>query len=152
MEIRKKIVYFDMDNVLVDFQSWINRLSLEDKENYKWKYDEFEGIFWLMDPIIWAIEAFNLLSIHFDVYILSTSPWNNNTAPSDKLKWVKKHLGEPAYKRLILSHHKHLNIGDYLIDDRTKNGADRFTGEHIHFWTEYFPDWNSVTTYLLAKK
>jgi len=31
---------------------------------------------------------------------------------------VKTHLGADAYKRLILTHHKNLNVGDYLIDDR----------------------------------
>ena len=41
-----------------------------------------------------------------------------------------------------------LNQGDYLVDDRTKNGADRFTGEHLHFGTEKFPDWRAVTEYL----
>ena len=56
--------------------------------------------------------------------------------------------GDPAYKRLILTHNKQLNIGDYLIDDRTKNGAGEFTGEHIHFGTEKFPDWKSVLDYL----
>jgi hypothetical protein len=39
---------------------------------------------------------------------------------------------------IILSHNKHLNIGDYLIDDHTKNGVHRFTGEHLHFGTIYF--------------
>ena len=63
-----------------------------------------------------------------------TSPWENATASSDKLAWVKKYLGKEAYKRLILSHHKHLNNGDYLIDDRDKhNGADKFKGELIVF-------------------
>jgi len=50
---------------------------------------------------------------------------------------------------LILSHNKHLNIGDYLIDDRLANGVEKFTGEHIHFGTERFPDWQSVCDYLL---
>lgn len=149
MERSKKILYFDMDNVLVDFQSGIDRLTPEIREKYINSYDEVDWIFSLMDPLPWALEAFDLLSGHFDTYILSTSPWKNETAPSDKLRWVKKHLGEKAHKRLILSHHKHLNIGDYLIDDRTKNGADRFTGEHIHFGTEKFPNWKCVTAYLL---
>jgi 5'(3')-deoxyribonucleotidase len=149
MDKQKKILYFDMDNVLVDFQSGIDKLSQKDREEYEWRYDDYDGIFWLMTPIPWAIEAFNLLSEHFDCYILSTSPWKNESAPSDKLRWVKKYLGEPAYKRLILTHNKHLNIWDYLIDDRTKNGADRFTGEHIHFWTEKFPDWDTVIKYLM---
>ena len=52
---------------------------------------------------------------------------------SDKLKWVKKYLGEKAWKRLILSHHKNLNQGDFLVDDRDKNGAGEFTGTLITF-------------------
>ena len=81
--------------------------------------------------------------------ILSTPPWDNTSAWSDKHQWVKKHLGVSAHKRLILSHHKNLNRGDYLIDDRTANGAGEFQGEHIHFRTEKVPDWKSVLEYLL---
>ena len=56
-----------------------------------------------------------------------------------------------AYKRLILSHHKNLNRGDYLIDDRPhKGGADKFDGEVIAFGSERFPDWDAVLRYLLA--
>ena len=73
----------------------------------------------------------------------------NSSAWSDKNEWVRKHLGEVAHKRLILSHHKNLNMGDYLIDDRTANGADRFQGEHIHFGIEKFPNWEVVCNYLL---
>ena len=56
-----------------------------------------------------------------------------------------------AYKRLILSHHKHLNIGHFLIDDRLHNGADQFNGELIRFGSGEFPDWKTVTQYLLSK-
>ena len=72
-----------------------------------------------------------------------------HSAWSDKHKWVKKYLGETAKKRLILSQHKDLNRGGYLIDDRTVNGAGEFQGEHIHFGQEKFPDWKSVLDYLL---
>lgn len=51
------------------------------------------------------------------------------------------------YKRLILTHHKNLNKGDYLIDDRTKNGAGEFEGKLIQFGTEEYPDWKSVLAY-----
>jgi len=61
---------------------------------------------------------------------------------------VKAHLGGHARKRLILTHHKNLNVGNFLIDDRTKNGVDRFAGEHIHFGTAHFPNWNAVLVYL----
>jgi len=138
-----------MDNVLVDFPTGIARITDSQRAEYEGRYDEVPGIFSLMDPLEGAIEAFHQLSAKYDTYILSTAPWENHTAWSDKLIWVKKHLGEPAYKRLILSHHKNLNAGDYLIDDRLKNGADRFAGEHIHFKTDEFPDWKSVCDYLL---
>jgi 5'-nucleotidase len=61
---------------------------------------------------------------------------------------VKQYLGEPAYKRLIISHYKNLNQGDFLVDDRPKNGAKDFTGEWIQFGTEKFPDWDTVLEYL----
>ncbi|QDC90062.1 hypothetical protein FIT80_00665 [Candidatus Methylopumilus universalis] len=147
----KKILYVDMDNVLVDFPSAFPRVSPELLTKHGDDKDEIPGIFSLMDPIPGAIDSFNELSKLFDTYILSTSPWENDSAWTDKLKWVKKYLGESAYKRLILSHHKNLNVGDFLIDDRTKNGADKFQGEHIHFGTEKFPDWKSVVEYLTLK-
>lgn len=79
----------------------------------------------------------------------SLHPHGNPSAWSDKLKWVKKHLGNNAYKRLILTHHKNLNKGDFLIDDRIKNGAEEFEGELILFGSDEYPDWRSIVEYLL---
>lgn len=148
----KRIVYVDMDNVLVDFRSGISRISKEAASEYEGRLDEVPGIFSLMDPMPEAIDAFGELSQRFDTYILSTSPWENPSAWSDKLLWVKKHLGSSAYKRLILSHHKNLNSGHFLIDDRTNNGADRFQGEHIKFGSDRFPGWQAVLSYLRGKE
>ena len=145
----KKILYVDMDNVLVDFQSGISKLSKEVINEYESNLDEVPNIFSLMEPLEGAIDSFKILSQRYDTYILSTAPWKNSSAWSDKVKWVKKYLGESAYKRLILTHHKNLNHGDYLIDDRTKNGAGEFKGELIQFGTDKFPDWKSVCSYLL---
>ena len=147
----KKILYIDMDNVLVDFKSGIEQLDSQIKEKYKGRLDEVPGIFSLMKPMQNAIEAYKKLTEFYDVYILSTSPWENETALNDKLNWIKKYLGKYAYKKVIFSHHKNLNKGDYLIDDRLKNGVDKFSGEHIHFGTENFPGWKSVLEYLLNK-
>ena len=138
-----------MDNVLVDFPSGISKLSQEVINEYESNLDEVPNIFSLMEPLEGAIDSFKILSQRYDTYILSTAPWENASAWSDKVKWVKKYLGESAYKRLILTHHKNLNHGDYLIDDRTKNGAGEFKGELIQFGTEKFPDWKSVCSYLL---
>ncbi|MGM0545988.1 MAG: 5' nucleotidase, NT5C type [Bacteroidota bacterium] len=144
-----KIVYIDMDSVLVDFEHGIGQLSKETYEEYKDDLDEVPGFFRDLTPIDGAIEAFHKLSTHYDVYILSTAPWRNPSAWIDKLLWVKKHLPEVARKRLILSHNKHLNKGHYLIDDRKANGAGDFEGEHIHFGHEPFPHWQAVLEYLL---
>jgi 5'(3')-deoxyribonucleotidase len=145
----KKILYFDMDNVLVNFQSGLDQLTEETLQKYEGQLDNVPGLFASMHPLDGAIEAYMTLSNRYDSYILSTAPWGNISAWSDKAAWVQTHLGEAAKKRLILSHNKHLNMGDYLIDDRTANGAGKFTGEHIHFGTEKFPNWNSVLQYLL---
>ena len=144
----RKILYFDMDNVLVDFLSAVPHLSPEVLKKYEGNLDEVPGVFSLMAPLPGAIDAFNELSQLFDAYILSTAPWGNPSAWSDKLLWVKRHLGAAAHKRLILSHHKNLNHGDFLVDDRTKHGAGDFVGKHIRFGTEPFPDWPTVTAFL----
>ena len=132
----KKILYIDMDNVLVNFQSGLDQIDEVTKVQYKDDEDEIPGIFNKMLPNKDAIESFNELSKVFDTYILSTAPWKNPSAWSDKLNWVKKYLGESAYKRLILTHHKDLNRGDFLVDDRPNNGAKEFEGEWVKFGGE----------------
>ena len=153
--MNRKILYFDMDNVLVDFSSGIARLSEDTKREYEGRLDEVPKIFSLMKPIEGAVEAVKLLSEYFDCYILSTAPWLNPSAWTDKAEWVHKYFGiekdSPFYKRLVISHHKNLNRGDFLIDDRTKNGAGEFEGELIRFGSEQFPNWNTVIDYLITK-
>jgi 5'(3')-deoxyribonucleotidase len=147
--MNKKRIYFDMDGVLVDFQTGIDKLDEATKEQYKGKLDEVPGIFSLMEPIPGAAEVVRLLARNYDVFILTTSPWNNPTAASDKVEWVKKYHDDVFHKRVIITHRKDLLDGDYLIDDRGKNGTSEFKGEWIHFGSERFPDWESVLKYLL---
>ena len=99
----RTIVYVDMDDVLVDFKTGIEKLSHADLELYKGRYDEAPHIFSKMEPKENAIESYIKLCSKYDTYILSTSPWENPTALNDKLDWVKKHLGHHAHKRLILT-------------------------------------------------
>ncbi|MDR2466324.1 MAG: hypothetical protein LBD35_02930, partial [Prevotellaceae bacterium] len=80
METQKKILHFDMDNVLVDFQSGIDRLSENIKHEYAGRMDEAPGIFSLMKPLDGAVEAVKLLSQYFDCHILTTAPWKNISA------------------------------------------------------------------------
>jgi 5'-nucleotidase len=133
-----KIVYIDMDNTLVDFGAKLKGIHPSVLSQYEGRFDEIPGLFALMPPVSGALDAYEELHESFEVYILSTSPWGNPSAWQHKVEWVHLHLGikrgTPAWKRLILSHHKNLNRGDYLIDDRPwHNGADRFEGGVIHF-------------------
>ena len=147
--MEKKRLYFDMDGVLVNFQSGIDKLTDAVKREYEGRLDEVPGIFSLMEPLEGAIEAVHKLQEHYDVYILSTAPWNNPSAWSDKVSWVTRHLDDVFHKRMIITHCKHLCEGDYLIDDRPNNGASEFKGEWIHFGSERFQNWESILNYLL---
>ena len=152
MQTHKKTIYIDMDNVLVDFPSALEILDEQTKQQFADHLDDVPGIYNYMKPVQGAVEAFNDLADRYDVYILSTAPWDNPSAWSDKLQWVKRHLGKKAYKRLILTHHKNLNKGDILIDDREKNGAANFKGELILFGSGKFSNWDKVRKYLLSEQ
>ena len=114
----KKRVYIDMDNVLVDFKTGIEKLSDEVRAEYEGRLDDVAGIFALMDPMPNAFESVKQLAQKYDLYVLSTAPWKNASAWCDKLEWIKRHFGEDAgsvfYKRLIISHNKNLNKGENL--------------------------------------
>ena len=151
----KKILYVDMDGVIVDFYNEVIELNDYIKQKYENRLDEIPGIFENIRPIEGSIESVRKLSEYFDLYVLSTAPWKNTSSWTDKVKWIQKYFGDdkdsPIYKRLILSHHKHLNKGDFLVDDRDKNGAGEFEGEIILFGSEKFKDWENVTEYLISK-
>lgn len=144
----KPIVYFDMDGVLVDFKSKADHLNAREIKKYADHPDDIPGIFNDLKPNPDGIEAFHCISKKYDCYILSTAPWNNPSAWSDKLEWIKENLSQSAHKRLILSHHKDLNCGSYLIDDRDRHGAAEFRGKLIHLGSEEFPDWGAVYKFL----
>jgi 5'(3')-deoxyribonucleotidase len=152
----KKILYIDLDGVIVDFDSGVKKLSEVDKKRYAGRYKDVPGIFSTMEPMIDAIDAVKQLDNYFNIYILSAAPWNNPSAWGEKLEWVKKYFGDDEssllYKKIILTNNKHLNIGDILIDDWTKNGADMFQGELIIFGSERFPNWTAIIEYLIDHK
>ena len=153
----KKRLFFDMDNVLVDFQSGLDKTDEEIKNQYRARWpgdkdrlDEIPGLFGKMDPMPGAIEAVRTLAEEYDVFILSTAPWRNPSAWSDKVTWVTKYFDDVFHKRMIITHRKDLVEGDYLIDDRGKNGTSEFKGEWIQFGSEKFPDWKTVVDYLMS--
>ena len=146
---RKKRLYFDMDGVLVDFESGLAQQSDKTLKEYDGRFDKIPGLFGMMQPMPGAIEAVHRLTEYYDCYILSTAPWKNPSAWSDKVLWITKYLDDVFHKRVVITHCKNLCKGDILIDDRGKNGTNEFEGEWIQFGSERFPDWNSVLDYLL---
>ncbi len=157
--MKKEIIFFDMDNVLVDFQSGLKKVDSETLAEYnddgtgKPHYDDIPGLFSMMEPYKGAVEAVKRIaaSEKYEMYILSTAPWGNPSSWMDKVNWVKKYLdsdhpGGVFYKRMVLTHHKNLCIQEnaWLIDDRTAHGAELFGDHFIHFASERFPDWESV--------
>ena len=122
-----KRVFIDMDNVLVDFQSGLDQVSEEVKAESVGRLDEIPGLFAKMKPMEGAVEAVHELQKQYDLFILSTAPWKNPSAWSDKVEWVTKYLDDVFHKRLIISHRKDLCQGDYLIDDHCQNGGDAMT-------------------------
>ncbi len=100
-------------------------------------------------PLEGAIEAVNQLFPLYDLYFLSSPMWGVPESYIGKRIWIEKQFGVLAKKRLILSHRKDLHIGDFLVDDRTRNGAGDFKGFHIHFGTPAFPDWKTTLAFLI---
>lgn len=149
---RKRRLFFDMDGVLVDFESGLAQQDEQTLKQYEGRYDEIPGMFGMMKPMPGAIEAVHRLSEHYDCYILSTAPWKNPSAWSDKVVWITKHLDDVFHKRMVITHCKNLCKGDILIDDRGKNGTSEFEGEWIQFGSAAFPDWETVVAHLLREK
>lgn len=160
----KKILFLDMDGVVANFDLGISLLQPGLKTGGE-HLDDYEDRFRLVDmiceanPLIFhdlptiptSIESVFELFPLFDVYFLSTPMWNVPDSYTGKRIWLEKHFGDLAAKKLILSHRKDLVHGDFLVDDRTKNGAGEFSGEFIQFGSEKFPNWEHVLAYLKSK-
>ena len=161
MANNKQIVWIDMDGVLVDFGLHVeNTISNNTflRESYKGRYDHIPGIFRNPPPIEGAIEAVKKLaeSGKYEMFIATAAPWGNPDASTDKRYWIEEHFGNLFHKKMVVTHRKDLLGGDYLIDDRIKNGAGEFKGELLRFgwayetetWNEY-PTWETILNKLL---
>ena len=143
LNIKKmKTLFIDMDGVIVDFMQSVK--NHPEYEKYKNEIDALPDVFLNALPMEFAIDSVGKLFDcgKYEVYIASTAPWGNIDSLSHKRIWIERYFGERLKKRLILTHRKDFLMGDYLIDDRLKNGAGEFKGELIHFGTDKFPDWN----------
>ncbi|MBQ6155529.1 MAG: hypothetical protein IJK22_02905 [Bacteroidales bacterium] len=69
---------------------------------------------------------------HYGLFILSTAPWKNPTAWSDKVTWVTKYLDDVFHKRMVITHRMDICQGDYLIDDYGKTGQANFLANRLN--------------------
>jgi|SRR5690554_1150660 len=141
----KKIVYVDMDHVLCDYNAGFMA--------HQAKYPDLEfpqsqpGLYQNLEPMPGAIQVYSWLSRQPElaVFILTSPSIRNPHCYSEKRIWVEKHLGLDAAYNLIISPHKNLSRGDYLIDDNaTGKGQDHFEGTLILFGSVDFPNWLAV--------
>ncbi|RRG18452.1 hypothetical protein D3P96_00235 [Weissella viridescens] len=138
----KPKLFLDMDNVLVDTLPVLNAQNM--KTEMVAKPDQIPGIFKNLPPVDGAVEAVKVLSEDYEMYILSTAPWNNPSAWQDKLIWLQKYFGmdetNPFYKRVVMAHDKGLvhGTGGILVDDRPYHGASAWDDESTDsFWLQY---------------
>ncbi len=145
-----KLLYIDLDGVVADFVSAMNTHPKKEISPYDKHPDTIPHIFRDLKPIKGAIKAVNRLleSSIYEVYFLSTAPWGNPSAWTDKRLWIEEQFGDKINRRLILTHRKDLVKGDILIDDRPNNGAKYFEGEWIQFGSKIYPNWQTILQYL----
>lgn len=155
-KVEKKIIYIDMDGVLVDFKDAMEKAyasNPEYKGTYKDKPDQIPNIFKNPAPIEGAIDAIKKLDKIglYDLYIATTAPWGNPESATHKRLWIEKHFGNIFEKKMFITHRKDFLKGDYLIDDRKENGAKEFEGTLLPFgwnyknmiWNKY-PQWEDI--------
>ncbi len=135
MEIER--IYFDMDDVLVDFAGTVRKYcGLEIRgENAVDDDVLFEGIrkvddfYERADPIRDSLKLFSVLRSEYGdrVEILTAVPKPSRNLPTigrDKCEWVKKHLGEGIRVNIVLRRQKPDFVkgkGSVLIDDNKDN-------------------------------
>ena len=150
-----------MDGVLVDFERSVQEHFEKypyQKPIYKNHVDLIHNVFLNAKPIEGAIEAVKKLeeSGKYELFIATAAPWGNTESSSHKRIWIEQYFGKMFKRKMFVTHRKDLLMGDYLIDDRTKNGAGDFKGNLLQFGTNWennrvnqFPTWESILEHLL---
>ena len=146
---KKYTIYLNLDQTLVDFHSAINRLDIETRNKYVSNLDKVPGIFAFMDPQPGVVEAYKQLSQYYRVYIICTDPWENVGTWTSKVDWVRQHLGENACHHIIFTQDFCVLKGHYLIDTRKPLGFVSFEGVYLQLGSGLYPDWESITAYLM---
>ncbi|MBW2972524.1 5'-3'-deoxyribonucleotidase [Candidatus Woesearchaeota archaeon] len=160
--MKRKIVLFDQDDVLADFQGELLRrwkaghpdkrhIEVDDlvmfrpEDQYPPEYRHMvreifcsPGFFRELPPVPGGIEALLEVSKRHDVYICTSPLYQYENCVLEKYEWVDRHLGRGWTPRIIITRDKTVVSGDCLIDDNPDiKGARTPDWEHILYDMPY---------------
>ena len=129
----KKTVYVDMDDTICDYTGEYEHI----KKELGIKYPQSQyGFYRNLRPKRDALKSLlELERLGYEVCIATRPSFNNPLCYTEKVEWIRYHLGDDWVKRVYIVPDKSKLIGDYLIDD---NYWD-FNGELIMYNDD---DWN----------
>jgi 5'(3')-deoxyribonucleotidase len=141
-----KVIYIDMDDVLVKYSEGINAKKLQTPQQ---AYPQAEwGFFANLEPMEGGIAVMKQMLADPDIepYIATAPSLKNPLCYAEKRIWVENHLGFEFLKRLIIIPNKGLLRGDILIDDNViGKGQDSFQGALWQFGSSQYPNWDVVS-------
>ena len=91
-----------------------------------------------------AFKVFHHLTQVYDTYIICREDHNHPDRWGEKLQWVDRHLGVPAWNRVIVGNHPELLIGDYLV---SRQPCEGFMGTFLRFGEDPFRTWQDIQTF-----
>ncbi len=141
----KKIIFVDMDDVLVNYSETIRSKKLQTPQQ---AYPQAEfGFFMNLEPIDGAIRVMKKMFAHpnIELYIATAPSVKNPLSYTEKRVWVEKYLGMEFVNCLIIIPNKGLLTGDILVDDNCAGkGQNLFKGELWQFGSTSHPDWIAI--------
>lgn len=132
MTKKNKVIFVDMDDVLVDFYSEASNNPYKIvNETRMWDPDFFLNL----KPTRGSHTAIRkLMSMGFDVCILTQPLAGHPECYYDKALWIQIHFPQ-LYDKIVMTHNKGLAVGAYLIDDnlKWKEPFEKNGGTFLHF-------------------
>lgn len=132
----KKIVFVDMDGVLVNFWGSTKTTRIECKAKEQYPPEMFvKGFFRNLKPNPGSKEFVALMdsSPHYELHIASTPSSKNLWSATEKMECVEEHFPTLLREKTHLIQDKGLLLGDYLIDDYREKWEPVFKGTFIWF-------------------